>query len=152
MNTFNLDKALADAKRSETAELVNLLLDAAEFFSDVETWAIEHGGFTVENLQEAIGEGGPIHLYLVGYSFKPERVDWEAAVRSLNEEFGYGQHSEKVYLRLSSYRVDELGRERFDCSHVTPEWSPGDDIEVYLEKVRGLARLLVQEHEKAKTE
>jgi hypothetical protein len=135
-------------KREATAELVNTLLDEAEYFADVENWALEHHGFTAENVRGLVDEeNGPINFFLAGYAPEWEKIDWEAAARSLNEEFGYAKHSKRVFLRLQAYSVDELNRERHELAFATREYAPGDDLEAFLADVRRQALILIGEKE-----
>jgi hypothetical protein len=128
-------------EKYKTSKLVETLLDDADYFGDVESFALEHHGFTPENLQECVAE----FLQTLPYGVDVENVEWGVAARSLNEEFGYERHSKRVFLRLHSVRVDEIDRERCDIDLVSPEWSPGDDIDVFLEKVQAIVRILLRE-------
>lgn len=127
-----MNTQLDSSKRAATAELIETLLDDAEFFSDVEDFALENHGFTAENIPVMIEEV----LSCLPYEYKAEEVDWQAAARSLNEEFGYVEHSKKFYLCLQAFAVDELGRERPSLALTTTEFKPGDDVEVFLADVR----------------
>lgn len=138
MNYQPIQAALDAAKRAETTEFVNRLLDDADFFSDVQDYALEHEGFTPEGIRDMVKND------LFVNDFRLDRIDLEAACRSLNEEFGYERHSKRIFLRLNAYRVDELGRERFDVRFTTEEWSPEDDIDVFLEKVRKQVHLMLR--------
>lgn len=128
------------------AELLEALLDDAANFADVENWALEHHGFTVENLKALIDEDtGPVNL--IDYDFAYDEIDYEAAVRSLNEEFGYAQHSTQVFLRTQAYTVDELGRERFVTDWSLRDWTLKETLDVYLAEVKAAVEKWVEPKE-----
>ena len=55
-----------EANLGPTAEFVSTLLDEAEYFADVENWALEHHGFTAEGVQALVHpETGPINFWHV---------------------------------------------------------------------------------------
>lgn len=141
MSYQQIQEALDAAKLAETTEFVNKLLDNAEYFSDVENYGLEQGGFTPEGITDMVEN------CLFVNNFRLSLIDLEAAARSLNEEFGYGNHAKRVFLRLTSYRVDELNRERQDLSFSTPEWSPGEDVEAFLQNVNRQVRIMLKEQE-----
>lgn len=137
MNTQTYTQEQDFIRREATADLVNELLDNPFLLADVENWALDNHGFTVENLKELItGEDTPLSLASIAYTPALDKIDWELAVRSLNEEFGYSLHSKRIYVCLHSVRVDELNRERVDLDFVSQKWTPGDDLEAFLDSIR----------------